>query len=78
MENILKELEERGLINLIITQNIDGLHEAAGSKKVINLHGDGTKFYCVHCRKDYTAEEYKNGYDVVDENGEEKVVLKTM
>lgn len=72
VHEVLAKLEERGLINLIITQNIDGLHEAAGSKKVINLHGDGTKFYCVNCRKDYTAEEYKKGYDVVDENREEK------
>lgn len=58
VHEVLSKLEERGLIDCIVTQNIDGLHEKAGSKNVVNLHGNGDKFYCVNCITSHTAEEY--------------------
>lgn len=58
VHDVLSKLEERGLIEGIVTQNIDGLHEKAGSKKVVNLHGNGNKFYCVNCITSHTVQEY--------------------
>lgn len=45
----LSELEEKGKLCAVITQNIDGLHQAAGSKKVYELHGTTLKNYCIKC-----------------------------
>lgn len=45
----LAEMEEKGKLKGIITQNIDGLHQKAGSKNVIELHGTTSKHYCVNC-----------------------------
>lgn len=47
----LAELEEKGKLNAVVTQNIDGLHQAAGSKKVFELHGSVLRNYCEKCRK---------------------------
>lgn len=58
--NVLKELEDGGHINGIITQNIDMLHQKAGSKRVVNLHGDGDRFYCEKCLAEYTPDDYRN------------------
>ena len=49
----LAELESEGKLRAVITQNIDGLHQAAGSKKVIELHGSIHRCYCAKCRKPY-------------------------
>ena len=49
-------LEKEGKIKGIITQNIDGLHKAAGSKNVIALHGSFEKSYCLQCGKEYDFE----------------------
>ncbi len=49
----LVELERRGKLKALITQNIDGLHQKAGSTKVIELHGNAFDFYCVNCRKHF-------------------------
>ncbi|MBR3117063.1 MAG: NAD-dependent protein deacylase [Bacilli bacterium] len=49
----LKELEDSGKLKAIITQNIDGLHEMAGSKEVITLHGTIYRNYCTKCNKKY-------------------------
>lgn len=49
----LSELEKAGKLKAVITQNIDGLHEAAGSKEVLNLHGTIMKNYCENCHKSY-------------------------
>ncbi len=49
----LAELEKRGKLKAIITQNIDGLHQKAGSKNVLELHGSIYKNYCVNCNKIY-------------------------
>ena len=58
---ILRELEQRNKFHGIITQNIDGLHQMAGSKNIIELHGNAKKFYCPHCGKKYSWEVLKNG-----------------
>lgn len=52
----LVTLEERGMIQAIITQNIDGLHQMAGSTEVIELHGNASRFFCPICGKRYTTE----------------------
>jgi len=51
----LAELEQEGKLRAVITQNIDGLHQAAGSKKVLELHGSMLRAYCSRCGKPYPA-----------------------
>ncbi len=52
----LAELESRGKLKAVITQNIDGLHQKAGSKIVYELHGSVLRNYCMKCHKFYDAE----------------------
>lgn len=47
----LSELEKRGKVSAVITQNIDGLHQKAGSENVIELHGTASEFACAKCKK---------------------------
>ena len=62
----LKELSDKGKLEYIITQNIDNLHNKAGSKNVLELHGNGTKWICsIHCGNTYTYEE---ACKMLDEN----------
>ncbi len=49
----LAELEQRGKLKAVITQNIDGLHQKAGSKKVLELHGSVLRNYCEKCHTFY-------------------------
>ncbi len=49
----LAEWEQQGKLNAVITQNIDGLHQAAGSKKVLELHGSVLRNTCMKCGKRY-------------------------
>ncbi|HZK04416.1 MAG TPA: Sir2 family NAD-dependent protein deacetylase, partial [Actinomycetaceae bacterium] len=49
----LAELEDEGHMRAVITQNIDGLHQKAGSSVVHELHGSLYHFYCARCRRDY-------------------------
>lgn len=51
----LAELEATGKLKAIVTQNIDGLHQAAGSKRVLELHGSVHRNYCQHCGKLFDA-----------------------
>lgn len=51
----LAEMEKKGLLKAVITQNIDGLHQAAGSEKVLELHGTVHSNTCVRCGKKYDA-----------------------
>lgn len=51
----LVELEKRGKLSAIVTQNIDGLHQKAGSKKVFEIHGSALRSYCMKCGKRYDA-----------------------
>lgn len=52
----LAELEAAGKLTAVITQNIDGLHQAAGSKQVLELHGSVHRNYCTRCRRSFDAE----------------------
>jgi NAD-dependent deacetylase len=51
----LSEYEKKGLIKAVITQNIDGLHQKADSKKVLELHGNLTEAICLNCNKKYNT-----------------------
>ena len=53
----LRKLEDAGKINLIATQNIDMLHEKAGSRRIANLHGTMKTWTCTKCGKKYTIED---------------------
>lgn len=56
----LTELEAAGKLSAVVTQNIDGLHQMAGSKNVLELHGSVHRNYCQKCHKCYSAEEILN------------------
>ena len=49
----LAKLEQAELLSAVITQNIDGLHQAAGSKNVIELHGSNNRQHCINCGEKY-------------------------
>ena len=53
----LAQWEREGRLCAVITQNIDGLHQAAGSKRVLELHGSIHRNHCTRCGKFYTAEQ---------------------
>lgn len=53
----LARLEQTGRLTAVITQNIDGLHQAAGSQNVLELHGSVHRNYCRKCRRAFTAED---------------------
>ena len=53
---VLARWEEEGRLSAVVTQNIDGLHQKAGSKKVYELHGSVLRNYCVRCGKFHSAE----------------------
>ena len=55
----LAELERAGKLKAVITQNIDGLHQAAGSQKVYELHGSIHRNYCMECGRFYDAQYVK-------------------
>ena len=56
---VLAQWEEEGKLSAVITQNIDGLHQKAGSKKVYELHGSVLRNYCTRCGKFHSAEFVK-------------------
>ena len=60
----LAELEGAGKLRSVVTQNIDGLHQKAGSKRVWELHGSVHRNYCMKCRKPYAVEDIKAGQGV--------------
>ena len=60
----LAELEQAGKVRAVITQNIDGLHQAAGSRCVLELHGSIHRNYCMKCHKAYGPEEILHSQDV--------------
>lgn len=53
---VLAKWEAQGKLSAVITQNIDGLHQKAGSRRVYELHGSVLRNYCTRCRKFYSAE----------------------
>ena len=60
----LAKLEEMGKLKAVITQNIDGLHQMAGSKKVLELHGSVLRNYCMKCGEFYDMPFVKNAEGV--------------
>ena len=56
----LARWEREGKLSAVVTQNIDGLHQKAGSKRVYELHGSVLRNYCVRCGKFHSAEFVKN------------------
>ena len=54
----LARLEETGKLQAVVTQNIDSLHEMAGSKKVLKLHGSADRNYCTGCQRFYDLEAF--------------------
>ncbi len=60
----LAELEKQGKLKAIVTQNIDGLHTAAGSKNVFELHGSVFRNYCMNCGKYYDIDYIINSNDI--------------
>lgn len=60
----LAEWEKKGKLKAVVTQNIDGLHQAAGSKVVLELHGSVLRNYCEDCGKSYDAEYILNSEGV--------------
>ena len=61
---VLARLEQEGHLAAVITQNIDGLHQKAGSKTVHELHGSVLRNYCTRCHKFHSAEFVKNAKDI--------------
>lgn len=60
----LAELERAGKLRAVVTQNIDGLHQAAGSVNVLELHGSTHRCYCAKCRRPYPASAINEGEGV--------------
>lgn len=60
----LAELEAAGKLTAVVTQNIDGLHQMAGSKTVLELHGSVLRNYCMKCGKFYDAEYILNSENI--------------
>ena len=60
----LAERERAGKLKAVVTQNIDGLHQAAGSKMVYELHGSTLRNYCTHCGKFYDVDFIANSTGV--------------
>jgi len=56
----LAKMEQTGLLSAVITQNVDGLHQASGSKNVIELHGSNARHYCETCRRVYELDYVLN------------------
>ena len=61
---VLARWEHEGKLSAVVTQNIDGLHQTAGSKRVYELHGSVLRNYCVRCGKFHSA-EFVRDYDGV-------------
>ena len=61
---VLARLEQEGHLAAVVTQNIDGLHQKAGSKNVFELHGSVLRNYCVKCHKYYPAETVRDAKGV--------------
>lgn len=61
----LAKLEAIGKLKAVITQNIDGLHQLAGSKKVLELHGSTLRNYCMNCGKSFDLEYVTNSKEMI-------------
>ena len=61
---MLAKWEAEGKLSAVVTQNIDGLHQKAGSQQVYELHGSVRRNYCTRCGKAYSAEFIKSSHDI--------------
>ena len=61
---VLAQWEEAGKLSAVVTQNIDGLHQKAGSRRVYELHGSVLRNYCTRCRKFHSAEFVRDFHGV--------------
>ena len=61
---VLAQWEQQGKLSAVVTQNIDGLHQRAGSKRVYELHGSVLRNYCTRCGKFHSAEFIKESNGV--------------
>jgi NAD-dependent deacetylase len=59
----LARMEEQGRLQAVVTQNIDGLHQEAGSRRVVELHGTNRRVTCVRCRRDHDVDRVYAGLD---------------
>lgn len=64
IHNTLARLEQEGKVKAVITQNIDGLHQMAGSREVLELHGSVHRNYCEECGKFFDAQYILDAKDV--------------
>lgn len=60
----LAELEKRGKLKVVITQNVDGLHQKAGSKNIIELHGSTNRCFCEDCYSKYNLDYFLKAEDL--------------
>lgn len=60
MHEVIQELQEKGYVSGVITQNIDGLDTMAGTKDVVELHGNANNFYCNKCKKKYSLSDIES------------------
>ena len=60
----LSKLEQKGKLKAIVTQNIDGLHQKAGSRNVLEIHGTIYKCYCMKCNKELSGDYIFNSEDI--------------
>jgi NAD-dependent deacetylase len=65
----LAELEKSGKLKAVVTQNIDGLHQLAGSKNVYEIHGTTKRNYCVKCKKEYPSDYIFESQDSIPRSG---------
>ena len=61
---VLAELEQIGKLDAVITQNIDGLHQLAGSREVLELHGSVLRNNCMKCNESHTLDDILNSKDI--------------
>lgn len=61
---VLARWEQEGKLSAVVTQNIDGLHQKAGSQRVYELHGSVLRNYCTRCGKFHSAEFVKNAVGI--------------
>lgn len=62
---VLAKMEEIGKLKAIVTQNIDGLHQKAGSRKVFEIHGTTQRNYCSKCKTEYHSDFFFNTKEII-------------